>query len=646
MSYQLGIDLGTTFSAAAVHRDGRTQIIELGSRSASIPSVVFLREDETMLVGEAAQRRAAGEPRRVAREFKRRIGDPTPILLGGTPFSAEALTARLLAAIVHQVSEREGRPPESIAVTYPANWGPYKIDLLAQAVRLAGLDEVTFVTEPEAAVRHYASQSRVEDGSVIAVYDLGGGTFDSALLRKTSDGFETLGRPEGIDRLGGIDFDAAVLEHVTSALAGSVEALDPADPTTLQAAARLRQDCVEGKEALSADTEVSIPVMLPNIQTEVRLTRAEFEAMIRPALSDSLDAVRRALRSANADPEQLATVLLVGGSSRIPLVAQLVSNEFGRPVAVDADPKHAVALGAALVAAAHGGVAAAPAPRGTDDERGQETTAIVTAGKATGSTPATSIDDQATTVGTEDIGTAIPSTEPMPPAPAAIAPPTTARSRNDKGSRTPVLIGAAAGLLVAVTTAVIILAGSGGGEPDNAAAGIAPIASNATSTTATTRVTTATTAASETAAPWTTSATATTWSPTTVGEPTECPAEPERTACITSISIDAAGGLVAEFEATGYTPELEPIQDHIHFYFDTAIDGDERNAGMAGSGGDWRLWDAPNPFTATGGDGGRPGFTLAEAQAIDATQLCALVADVNHEVYVGTGNCIDLPTGR
>src|SRR5690242_14715079 len=159
MVYALGIDLGTTFTAAAVWRDGRAEIASLGSRGAAIPSVVLLREDETFLTGEGANRRGLSEPHRVAREFKRRLGDTTPILLGGVPYSAEALTARLLRAVVEEVAQREGGEPAAIAVSHPANWGPYKTDLLLQAVRLAGLEEpVSFTTEPEAAAVFYAQQ--------------------------------------------------------------------------------------------------------------------------------------------------------------------------------------------------------------------------------------------------------------------------------------------------------------------------------------------------------------------------------------------------------------------------------------------------------------------------------------------------------
>lgn len=366
--YALGIDLGTTFSAAAVWRDGRAEVTSLGSRGVAIPSVVLLREDETIVTGEAANRRGLTEPHRVAREFKRRLGDTTPILLGGTPYSAEALSGRLLRAMVEEVATREGGQPEAVCVSHPANWGPYKTDLLRQAVQIADLDvPVTLITEPEAAAVFYAHQKRLPAGAVVAVYDLGGGTFDAAVLRKTGTGFELLGQPEGIERLGGIDFDAAVFSHVSAALGGALAELDEDDPAAIAAVARLREECTQAKEALSSDTDTSVPVILPNLSTEVRLTRAELEAMVRPALHDTIGALRRALRSAGVTPEQLHSVLLVGGSSRMPIVAQMVGSELGRPVAVDAHPKHAIALGAAWLASGAPTESDDPAPAEPND---------------------------------------------------------------------------------------------------------------------------------------------------------------------------------------------------------------------------------------------------------------------------------------
>ena len=125
------------------------------------------------------------EPERVARQFKRRIGDPAPILLGGSPHSAELLTSKLLRWVVDAVASREGEMPTTITITHPANWGAYKKDLLEQAVHLAGLSgpgnpTIRLLSEPEAAAIHYASTERVEPGQAVAVYDLGGGTFDVA----------------------------------------------------------------------------------------------------------------------------------------------------------------------------------------------------------------------------------------------------------------------------------------------------------------------------------------------------------------------------------------------------------------------------------------------------------------------------------
>ena len=352
MSYQVGIDLGTTFSAAAVCRSGGAPVVvPLGDRSVSVASVVFVGPDGSLVVGEAAARRALTDPDRVVREFKRRIGDETPLVVGGAPVAAEVVAARFVEWVLARVAEREGGAPSGVAVTHPAGWGPHKRELFASALAARGLDEVVFLSEPQAAAVGYASAERVEPGAVVGVYDLGGGTFDAAVVRKlVSGGFEVVGHPEGIERLGGVDFDEVVFEHVRGVLGSAWEGLDPEDPAVLSAVAGLRRECTAAKEALSADTEVVIPVMLPGVHTQVRLVRAEFEEMIHPAVEETVAALGRALRSAGLDAGGLDAVLLVGGSSRIPLIAQLVSAELGRPVAVDADPKTTTATGAALAA--------------------------------------------------------------------------------------------------------------------------------------------------------------------------------------------------------------------------------------------------------------------------------------------------------
>ncbi|GAA1239056.1 Hsp70 family protein [Pseudonocardia alaniniphila] len=351
MSYLLGIDVGTTRTAAAIGRSGArpsdTEIVNLGDRSSAVPSVLYIGDDGSVVVGEAAERRAVSSPDHVVREFKRRIGDPTPILVAGRPWAPEELSARLVRWVVDRAAQREGGPAMRVAVAHPASWGSHKKDRLGAAVAAQGVP-ITFIAEPQAAALHYAAGERVEPGSTIAVYDLGGGTFDAAVVHKDDHGFTLLGRPEGIERLGGIDFDEVVFEHVRQGLPEAFDGLDETDPAVLSAVAAVRRECTEAKEALSSDTEVSIQVMTPAGQGSVRLHRSEFEAMIRPRVEETVDALRRAVGSAGLAPAQLSAVLLVGGSSRIPLVGQLVSEQLGRPVAVDADPKNAIAMGAAL----------------------------------------------------------------------------------------------------------------------------------------------------------------------------------------------------------------------------------------------------------------------------------------------------------
>ncbi|MBA3339252.1 MAG: Hsp70 family protein [Geodermatophilaceae bacterium] len=347
MEYGLGIDLGTTFSAAAISTAETVEVFFLGARSATTPSVVVVREHGEVLVGEAAQRRALSEPARSAREFKRRLGDPTPIFLGGVPYGAESLTAHLLRAVVEQVAQRQGGRPTRIALTHPATYRDYKLDLMRLAVGQADVGAVTFVSEPDAAARYYASQDRLDDGAVVAVYDFGGGTFDATVVRKQADAFELLGTPEGMERIGGIDFDEALLAHVDESLGGALAALDVEDAATRTALARLRDECRQAKEALSSDTDVSIPVALPNLSTEVRVTRSGFEALIRPRVAETIEALQRAVRSTGLGMADISRVLMVGGTSHIPLVRQMVRDATGRPVALDAHPKHSVSLGAA-----------------------------------------------------------------------------------------------------------------------------------------------------------------------------------------------------------------------------------------------------------------------------------------------------------
>ncbi len=173
-----------------------------------------------------------------------------------------------------------------------------------------------------------------------------------------------------------------MFDHVRAGAADAFAGLDETDPAVWAAVARLRRECREAKEGLSADTEVSVPVWLGGAQTVVRLHRGEFEELIGPRIEDSVEALRRAVDSAGLDPSELSSVLLVGGSSRIPLVAQTVSERLGRPVSVDADPKNAIAKGAALGVEPHAAAPGAAGPVGAAGAMGAAAGVSGTGGSA------------------------------------------------------------------------------------------------------------------------------------------------------------------------------------------------------------------------------------------------------------------------
>ena len=349
MSYRVGIDFGTTFTAAAVHRDGEqtADVVPLGDGKPAVPSVVFVAGDGSFVMGDAAVRRAVTDPDRVVREVKRRIGDRTPVLVAGEPLEAHVIAACFVRWVVDRVTERAGGPPAAVALTHPASWGRHKCELMTEALAAQGVPAVRLVTEPAAAAVAYTASKHVTPGAAIGVYDLGGGTFDAAVVRQLEEGgFELIGTPQGLESLGGVDFDEAVFEQVKGIVGAQWTDLDFSDPLVRTAAATLRRECTEAKEALSSDTEVTIPVMLPGVSTRVRMVRTEFEQLVEPAIAATVAALRTACESAGSP--DLTAVLLVGGSSRIPLVSQQVSAAFDRPVTVDSDPKAVVACGAAL----------------------------------------------------------------------------------------------------------------------------------------------------------------------------------------------------------------------------------------------------------------------------------------------------------
>jgi hypothetical protein len=278
------------------------------------------------------------------------VGDDVPVLAGTRSLTAAELAAELISWAVG-IAERKHAGPAALALAHPSAWSSYRIEALRAALGDAGLGDARFMSAAEAAVRHHERMLRDTDapalprGGVVAVYDLGGGSFEATLLRKTGDAdYEAVGETVALNDAGGALFDDLVLDHALRTSAGD-DGRQVADTGDRVALARLRRACMAAKESLSFDADATIPVTLAGRSASVRITRSELEAMIDPVLERTMDAVEQALDDARMQPEQVECFLLVGGSSRIPLVAQRLSERFDRPLV--SAPDAAAALGAA-----------------------------------------------------------------------------------------------------------------------------------------------------------------------------------------------------------------------------------------------------------------------------------------------------------
>ena len=201
-AYVVAVDVGTTFTAAAVGTglggSFEATPLPLGLRTGSMPSVAYLPAAGAPLFGDDAEAHAAAEPDRVVREFTARVGDYVPIVVGERTVSAEEITAATVRHAVQVAAQRQGAPSELVVVSHPASWGSYKRHALGKALTDGGVHNVQLLSEPVAAAMRIAAHEDIEPGQVVAVYDLGGRSFDAAVLRRTADGFEVLGPPTGI----------------------------------------------------------------------------------------------------------------------------------------------------------------------------------------------------------------------------------------------------------------------------------------------------------------------------------------------------------------------------------------------------------------------------------------------------------------
>ncbi|MET0237382.1 MAG: Hsp70 family protein [Kibdelosporangium sp.] len=348
----LSVDLGTSNTVAVLSAHGRPPRVVEVDGSATMPSAVFAGEDGNLLVGRDAERRARLDPSRFEPNPKRRVDEGT-LLLGDTVVPVTDALAAVLARVAEETSRQlGGAKPDEVRLTHPAQWGATRRNVLMAAARLAGLgSNLVLVPEPVAAAAHFASipgQAALPAGKALAVYDLGAGTFDIAVVGATQNGFGVLAE-DGLPDLGGLDVDQALLEHVGREVShrdpGRWQRLLRPETTADRRAQRsLREDVKAAKEALSRHPQTEVP--MPEPFDDVLVTRAELEALVRPNLLRSVELLAATIRSTGMPAERLLGIYLVGGSSRMPLVAQLIAEQL-RVVPTSLDqPETAVALGA------------------------------------------------------------------------------------------------------------------------------------------------------------------------------------------------------------------------------------------------------------------------------------------------------------
>jgi actin-like ATPase involved in cell morphogenesis len=347
----LSVDLGTSNTVAVLSAHGRAPRVVEVDGSATMPSAVFATDDGGLIVGRDAERRARLDPSRFEPNPKRRV-DEGMLLLGDSIVTV----TDAMAAVLHRVGEETSRQlggaqPDEVRLTHPAQWGPLRRNVLLSAARLAGFSSnLVLVPEPVAAAAHFASfpDRSLSAGQALAVYDLGAGTFDCAVVGVTHSGFTVLAE-DGLQDLGGLDVDQALLEHVGRQVSNRdpqrwQRLLRPESTADRRAQRTLREDVRAAKETLSRHVQTDVP--MPEPFEDVLVTRAELEALIRPSMLRSVELLSSVVRSNGMSPENLAGLYLVGGSSRLPLVATLIGEQL-RVVATSLDqPETAVALGA------------------------------------------------------------------------------------------------------------------------------------------------------------------------------------------------------------------------------------------------------------------------------------------------------------
>jgi len=359
----VGIDLGTTNSVVAIARQGKTEVLRDAAGSALVPSIVAYGDDGVVRVGEAALRELEYQPETVVSSIKRLMGrgDKDVKALGGTlPYelgppaeggmvrlkiggrflSPVEISADILRTLKDRAEIALGQSVDRAVITVPAYFDDAARTATRDAARLAGLEVLRLVNEPTAAALAYGLDSGSE--GLYAIYDLGGGTFDFSLLRLEKGVFQVLATG-GDAALGGDDFDHAIAERFLAERGGTVAADDAKQMLLVARGA---------KEALTEQAGWKATVAIGGAQSSHTLDRSTLETLIGPWLDRTLAICRGVLEDAAVEPTDLNGVVLVGGSTRTPLVRRKVAELFGREPLSDINPDEVVAVGAALQAEA------------------------------------------------------------------------------------------------------------------------------------------------------------------------------------------------------------------------------------------------------------------------------------------------------
>ena len=373
MSKIIGIDLGTTNSAVAFMEGGQAKIIPNAEGGNTTPSVVALKKDGETIVGMPARRQAVTNPLKTIYSAKRFIGRkfsevkneiknvPFNVVEGidgaamiewdGKPVRPEEISAKVLEKLKADAEKYLGQKVTEAVITVPAYFNDSERQATINAGKIAGLDVKRIVNEPTAAALAYGADKNKDQK--IAVYDFGGGTFDISILEIGSEGtFEVLAT-NGDTKLGGDDFDQAIFEYVMSEFKKETGIDLMNDAMAVQ---RVRSASEKAKIELSASTQTEInePFIAMNdgvpSNLNITLTRAKFEELIAPLVERSIEPCKKVLKDAGLQASQINEVILVGGSTRVPLVKHKVEQFFGKKPNESVHPDEAVALGAAIQA--------------------------------------------------------------------------------------------------------------------------------------------------------------------------------------------------------------------------------------------------------------------------------------------------------